>query len=199
VDKRDPRRPRYCKHCQCWKPERSHHCSVSGRCILKMDHYCIWVVNCVGLLNYKFFLQFLWWTLVASAMAVCLLIKPMVGFLSGHPDAAGCVRFGLLWGRGGGWDGWMHGWMMGWMDGWMDLESCCRVSHLSNLPSTNPPTRSAPTAFIVVVMDGAFAAALGGFIGMHYQLIKHGCTTIGARARRGFGCVMVDVQWRVAV
>jgi hypothetical protein len=43
IDKRDPRRPRYCKHCQAWKPERSHHCSVKGRCILKMDHYCIWV------------------------------------------------------------------------------------------------------------------------------------------------------------
>ena len=52
-DRRDPRRPRYCKHCQAWKPERSHHCSVLGRCILRMDHYCIWLVNTVGLLNYK--------------------------------------------------------------------------------------------------------------------------------------------------
>lgn len=24
-----------------------------GRCVLKMDHYCIWVINTVGLLNYK--------------------------------------------------------------------------------------------------------------------------------------------------
>ena len=42
-DKRDPRRPRYCKHCQAWKPPRAHHCSAMGRCVLKMDHYCIWV------------------------------------------------------------------------------------------------------------------------------------------------------------
>ncbi len=97
-DRRDPRRPRFCKRCQAWKPERAHHCSVMGRCVLKMgetplrggvgkrggsetrrqrkfaavtfvfaaiacalcpavyacaDHYCIWVVNCIGLMNYK--------------------------------------------------------------------------------------------------------------------------------------------------
>ena len=38
---------------QAWKPERAHHCSVTGCCVLRMDHYCVWVLNCVGLLNYK--------------------------------------------------------------------------------------------------------------------------------------------------
>eukprot|EP00882_Tetradesmus_deserticola_P013688 GHRQ01014535.1.p3 GENE.GHRQ01014535.1~~GHRQ01014535.1.p3 ORF type:complete len:225 (+),score=84.59 GHRQ01014535.1:596-1270(+) len=83
IDRRDPRRPRFCKRCSAWKPERSHHCSMSGQCVLKMDHYCIWVVNCVGLLNYKFFLQFLAYTFVASVMAIACLIKPMLTFFQG--------------------------------------------------------------------------------------------------------------------
>ncbi|XP_065860075.1 probable protein S-acyltransferase 12 isoform X2 [Euphorbia lathyris] len=49
----------YCNHCQNSKPPRCHHCSVCQRCVLKMDHHCVWVVNCVGACNYKFFLLFL--------------------------------------------------------------------------------------------------------------------------------------------
>ncbi len=41
-DRRDPRRPRFCKRCQAWKPERAHHCSVSGRCVLKMVRGHAW-------------------------------------------------------------------------------------------------------------------------------------------------------------
>ncbi len=47
-------RPRYCRKCQAWKPPRAHHDSMTGRCVLRMDHYCMWVpglgsgVWCVG-------------------------------------------------------------------------------------------------------------------------------------------------------
>jgi palmitoyltransferase len=35
-------KPRWCSQCSNWKPDRTHHCSSSGRCILKMDHFCPW-------------------------------------------------------------------------------------------------------------------------------------------------------------
>ena len=44
---------RYCEKCACVKPDRAHHCSVCGACVLKMDHHCPWVNNCVAFYNYK--------------------------------------------------------------------------------------------------------------------------------------------------
>lgn len=35
-------KPRWCSYCANWKPDRTHHCSDAGRCILKMDHFCPW-------------------------------------------------------------------------------------------------------------------------------------------------------------
>ncbi|PAV86959.1 hypothetical protein WR25_25625 [Diploscapter pachys] len=50
---------RYCDKCKMIKPDRAHHCSICGLCVLKFDHHCPWVNNCVNYHNYKFFLLFL--------------------------------------------------------------------------------------------------------------------------------------------
>ncbi|KAL3147976.1 hypothetical protein ABBQ38_014271 [Trebouxia sp. C0009 RCD-2024] len=73
-------RPRFCKKCQAWKPPRTHHDSMSGTCVLKMDHYCIWVLNCVGLLNYKAFLLFLAYTFLATLLATIALVNGFVQY-----------------------------------------------------------------------------------------------------------------------
>lgn len=51
--------PRYCSKCNCWKPDRAHHCSSCQQCCLKMDHHCPWFACCIGFRNQKFFIQFL--------------------------------------------------------------------------------------------------------------------------------------------
>ena len=73
---------RFCKKCQCVKPDRTHHCSTCGQCVLKMDHHCPWLATCVGLRNYKPFLLFLiytslycWFCFAVSASWVWAEIK----------------------------------------------------------------------------------------------------------------------------
>jgi hypothetical protein len=63
-----------CNKCMLLKPARAHHCSICKRCVLKMDHHCPWVDNCVGFKNYKFFLLFLIYGTLTVPFAVTLLI-----------------------------------------------------------------------------------------------------------------------------
>ncbi|XP_037867921.1 palmitoyltransferase ZDHHC20-B isoform X4 [Bombyx mori] len=65
---------RYCNRCVLVKPDRAHHCSICARCVLKMDHHCPWVNNCVCFHNYKFFMLFLGYALLYClfVMATCL-------------------------------------------------------------------------------------------------------------------------------
>ncbi|KIX95002.1 uncharacterized protein Z520_09312 [Fonsecaea multimorphosa CBS 102226] len=54
-------RPPFCSTCYNYKPDRAHHCSELGRCVLKMDHFCPWVGGIVSETSFKYFIQFTGW------------------------------------------------------------------------------------------------------------------------------------------
>lgn len=52
------------------KPERAHHCKTCRACILKYDHHCPWINQCVGLGNERYFILFMLWMAIGSAFYV---------------------------------------------------------------------------------------------------------------------------------
>ncbi|KAJ8753970.1 hypothetical protein K2173_001868 [Erythroxylum novogranatense] len=65
---------RYCQKCSHYKPPRAHHCRVCRRCVLRMDHHCIWINNCVGHANYKVFFIFVLYAVIACIYSLVLLV-----------------------------------------------------------------------------------------------------------------------------
>ena len=103
---------RYCKHCRRAKPPFAHHCNIckrcatfcaahapcsalfnmvllkhgcAGRCVLRMDHHCPWVNNCIGHCNHRFFVLFVMYLMLGGAYAV------------GHSFPSNCSALPCRW------------------------------------------------------------------------------------------------------
>eukprot|EP00112_Aurelia_sp_Birch-Aquarium-sp1_P008940 Seg20.2 transcript_id=Seg20.2/GoldUCD/mRNA.D3Y31 product="Palmitoyltransferase ZDHHC16A" protein_id=Seg20.2/GoldUCD/D3Y31 len=73
-----------CKKCIQPKPPRAHHCSVCGKCFLKMDHHCPWMNNCIGFYNHRYFIMFcvfMW----LGTVYVCLTTYDLFTYHFFHP------------------------------------------------------------------------------------------------------------------
>mmetsp|Transcript_18321 Transcript_18321/g.20366 ORF Transcript_18321/g.20366 Transcript_18321/m.20366 type:complete len:291 (+) Transcript_18321:79-951(+) len=71
-----PRKYKVCKKCNRIRPPRAHHCGAINTCVLKMDHYCPWVANCVGHHNHKPFVLFLMYLWMGTFYAACMVFIP---------------------------------------------------------------------------------------------------------------------------
>ncbi|CCW66133.1 unnamed protein product [Phytomonas sp. Hart1] len=67
-----------CPVCARYKPPRAHHCSHCNCCVLKYDHHCPWLGQCVGFFNYKNYLLLLLYSLLSTAWILMLLTTAIV-------------------------------------------------------------------------------------------------------------------------
>ncbi|KAF7826005.1 putative protein S-acyltransferase 14 [Senna tora] len=151
-------RIRFCRKCNQLKPPRCHHCSVCGRCVLKMDHHCVWVVNCVGALNYKYFLLFLFHLFMAVTIKILevftlfyLILVQFYTFLE-----TSLVTISLL----------PH-----------------FIAFFSDGEIPGSPSTLA-TTFLAFVLNLAFALSVLGFLIMHISLVTGNTTTIEAYEKK---------------
>jgi len=73
-----PGRATTCERCGCARPERTHHCKVCDQCILRVDHHCPWIANCVGFGNYKQFVLLIVYAFVGTVIGLCSSLPELV-------------------------------------------------------------------------------------------------------------------------
>lgn len=83
MDKLEPLGYRWCPFCNMVQPPRAKHCRDCDCCILRNDHHCPFVNNCIGQRNYVYFCAFLFSIGCLGASVFCgigLWIRDVEGF-----------------------------------------------------------------------------------------------------------------------
>ncbi|KAI9594894.1 DHHC palmitoyltransferase-domain-containing protein [Syncephalis fuscata] len=76
--------PKQCRTCKVLKSARSKHCSMCGRCIAKLDHHCIWLNNCIGHNNHRYFFYFLFANQICMLYGTWLIWRIFLGERQRH-------------------------------------------------------------------------------------------------------------------
>ncbi|BFZ54522.1 palmitoyltransferase akr1 [Savitreella phatthalungensis] len=69
----------FCLTCMVARPDRSRHCRLCGRCVIKQDHHCPWIGRCVGRNNHKAFFLYILLLGLGIPMLLQMQLKSMIG------------------------------------------------------------------------------------------------------------------------
>jgi hypothetical protein len=96
LERRQDGNLRFCVTCSKVKPDRCHHCRLCDVCVLKMDHHCPWIANCVGYRNYKYFFLLVSYGAAGLLLFTCTFWETVVVVLNNDESSSGLCLLVVL-------------------------------------------------------------------------------------------------------
>ncbi|KAJ2743472.1 Eukaryotic peptide chain release factor GTP-binding subunit [Coemansia sp. BCRC 34301] len=84
-------RLKYCDTCRIYRPPRASHCRSCDNCVENEDHHCIWLNNCIGRRNYRYFYSLLFSVSILALYILAFCLVRLIRPIHQHYDGGGEV------------------------------------------------------------------------------------------------------------
>ncbi|KAI8604053.1 DHHC palmitoyltransferase-domain-containing protein [Dissophora ornata] len=86
-------RLKYCDTCMIYRPPRCSHCRQCDNCVEDEDHHCVWLNNCIGRRNYRYFLIFVTTASLYGLFTSALCLTHLLLLYHDRKDIVGSESF----------------------------------------------------------------------------------------------------------